>query len=185
MTTFADAMVGGGGTWTEAELDRAWEGVRRELERKRWEEREARRADVRASEAWLERQVELRIGDLHRETPDIESWSMETGLGYQASIQEALAIALTPYGPHAVKAALSTIKRHRVAFGTPGIPDRCVVVGGRAALLELKRPKGGVVSDVQREWHTAARRRGVFVTVIRSADEVGPALARARAGATE
>lgn len=185
MTTFADEMVGGVGTWSEAELDAAWEGVRRELERKRWEEREARRADVRASEAYLERMVELRLGTLQRETPDIETWALETGLGYQASIQEGLAAALAPYGPHAVKAALSTIKKHRVAFGTPGIPDRCVVVGGRAALLELKRPKGGVVSDVQHQWHDAARRRGVFVTVIRSADEVAPALARCRAGEVE
>lgn len=181
----AVSEVYGEQAWTEEELDRAWAGIRRELERKRLEEREARRADVRASEAYLERKVELRIGELQRQTPDIITWSNEVGIGYQASIQEGLARALAPYGPHAVKAALGEIKRHRVAFGESGSPDRWCVVGGRAAGLELKRAVGGVVRDNQIAWHNAARRRGCFVTVVRTPEEVDRAFERCRAGEVE
>lgn len=170
---------------TGEELDRAWEGIREALEAERRREAEERRANIKASEAYLDRMVQLRLGELQRQTPDIETWAQETGLGYNASIKGVLQGALAPFGPHAVAAALSAIAHHRVAYGEPGQPDRWVVVGGRAAGLELKRPKGGALQDNQRAWHDAARRRGVFVTVIRSADEVAPALARCRAGAVE
>lgn len=168
--------------WTEEELDAAWAGVVAQLERQRWEEREQRRQDAAASEAHLERRVLLQIGELQRATPTILAWRNEVGVGYQATILPALQGALAPFGPHAVSAALACIKRHRVAFGQPGQPDLWAVVDGRAAGLELKRAKGGVVSPVQQQWHAAARRRGCFVTVITDPGQVAPALDRARKG---
>lgn len=170
---------------TGDELDRAWEGIVAVLEAERLRQAEERRVNVKASEAYLDKQVQIRIGELQRITPTIETWAQETGLGYNASIKGVLQGALAPFGPHAVAAALSAIARHRVAYGEPGQPDRWAVVDGRAAGLELKRAKGGALQQNQRDWHDAARRRGVFVTVVREPDDVDRAFERVRRGAVE
>jgi len=50
--------------------------------------------------------------------------------------------------------------------GYKGIPDRLVVLpGGRIMFVELKRPKGGVVSGLQSWWHDTLKRLGAEVHV--------------------
>ena len=167
--------------WSAERLDAAWLGVVRELERQRREDLAERRAKAEGSEAHLERRVLLRIGELQRERPTLLAWRNEVGLGYQARVLHALQGALAPFGPPVVAAALHALKQHRVAFGQPGSPDLWAVTDGRAAGLELKTERGRL-SPVQEQWHEAARRRGVFVAVVRDEAEVGPALERARMG---
>lgn len=54
-----------------------------------------------------------------------------------------------------------------------GLPDRIVLLpGGRIFFVELKRPKGGVVSGAQRVVHSKLRRLGFQVDIVSSIDEV-------------
>ncbi len=140
------------------------------------------------SEALLERQVLLEIGRLQRRAlqPDIDIQRNEVGQGHPAAVRFALRTALQPFGPAAVAAMEQCLHRHRIVWGLGvGSPDLVGSVGGRWCGLELKREHGGVVSEVQEQWHSAARRRGCFVTVIRTVEEVAPALDRCRAGEVE
>lgn len=52
-----------------------------------------------------------------------------------------------------------------------GIPDRLVVYGGEVWLVELKRPSGKL-RDIQRAWHTRAKKNGIQVVVLYGADQV-------------
>lgn len=60
----------------------------------------------------------------------------------------------------------------------PGMPDLCVINGGRLIGIELKSDIGRV-SDVQAYCHDRLRRAGVPVAVCRSLDEVVAALVTA------
>ena len=78
-----------------------------------------------------------------------------------------------------------TVEQHFVkrcrAFGAwsvkgenvAGFPDRimCAPVG-RIAFVELKRPKGGVLSELQKEQHKRLRRLGFQVEVLWTKEEV-------------
>lgn len=47
-----------------------------------------------------------------------------------------------------------------------GAPDLFVLCDGQVILIESKRPKGGIVSDAQHEWHSEWRRHGGRVEVV-------------------
>ncbi len=134
------------------------------------------------SEAALERRVLLEFGRLQRIQPDMICTKVEVGVGYRGALLPALQRVLAPFGREVVAAALGEVKKHYLAYGQPGYPDLSVVAGGRWTGWELKTEVGRL-SPVQEEWHAAARRRGCLVEVIRSVDEVAPALVRARLGA--
>lgn len=51
--------------------------------------------------------------------------------------------------------------------------------------LEVKRAKGGVMSDEQHAWGALVRFKGGFYSAVRSVEEAKTALARARRGARE
>lgn len=54
-----------------------------------------------------------------------------------------------------------------------GLPDRIVFLpGGRTFLVELKRPKGGVLSPVQKVVHARLGRMGHEVATLWSTEEV-------------
>ncbi len=159
------------------ELDRQWLALLPHLER----ERRRRLGDRKDSEAYLERMVLRRVGEMQRQRPTLEVWRNEVGFGVQASVIPALQAALAPFGPQVIAAALGVIKRHRVAFGEPGSPDLWAIVDGRAAGLELKTAVGAL-SEVQRMKHAALRKRGVFVATVRSPEEAAAAIERARSG---
>jgi hypothetical protein len=140
--------------------------------------------------------VLLEIGRLQRKSlqPDIDIMKNEVGSGHPGTvafaIRDALAVALAPFGSAAIKAAQAAVSqalfRHRIVWGLGvGSPDLVGSVGGRWCGLELKREHGGVVSEVQEQWHNAARKRSCFVTVIRTVEEVAPALDRCRRGEVE
>jgi len=58
-------------------------------------------------------------------------------------------------------------------FGVVGIPDRLVLGPGRLfTFVELKRPRGGVVSGKQERWHTRLRDWGFEVEVLSSKEAV-------------
>lgn len=53
-----------------------------------------------------------------------------------------------------------------------GFPDLlCLWAGGRGAFLEVKRPKGGVTSDAQKEMHDKLNAMGWPCRVVKSVDE--------------
>lgn len=57
--------------------------------------------------------------------------------------------------------------------GYKGIPDRLVLMPGpRIALVELKRPRGGVWSRAQQVWHNRLTAMGIECAVLRSVEEV-------------
>ena len=70
--------------------------------------------------------------------------------------------------------------KHRVRIGEPGMPDWICVPGGRvhghlrpaAFFLELKRSKGGQLSDAQSRWIYDATEDGLLVCVCRGLDEL-------------
>lgn len=62
----------------------------------------------------------------------------------------------------------------------PGVPDLCLPVarGGYHGLyVELKRTKGGAVSDVQGDWHKALVHEGYAVVVCYGCDQAWGAIA--------
>lgn len=135
----------------------------------------------RVPEAVVEREVLLRIGRV----PDLFITRNEVGLLYKPTIQASLRGALAPWGPDAVRAALDAIMKHRMMVGLGvGSPDLCGALGGRAGGLEVKALDGEVSED-QARWHRAARRKGIFVAVVRSADEAEAAVERWRRGESE
>ena len=133
----------------------------------------------RVTEAQVEREVLLALG----RQPGCLLLKNEVAGAYLAGPTRAdLERALAPWGHLAVQAALAVLQRHHRPFGLgKGSPDLVGVVDGRAIGLELKAPDG-VVADHQATWHEAARRRGMFVAVVRSADEALEAVARSRKG---
>ena len=140
------------------------------------------------SEARLERLTLLEVGRLQRRAlaRDIDIQKNEVGQGFTADTRFALRVALAPFGPQAIAAAEQVLHRHRIVWGLGvGSPDLVGSVAGRWCGLELKREHGGVVSPAQEQWHSAARARGCFVAVIRTVEEVAPALDRCRAGGVE
>lgn len=65
--------------------------------------------------------------------------------------------------------------------GVRGYPDRIVKLPGvEAFLVELKRPKGGVVSEVQKVRHAELRRLGWRVYLARDRGEVDAIIAQER-----
>lgn len=54
-----------------------------------------------------------------------------------------------------------------------GLPDRLLLLpGGRAFFVELKKPKGGVVSPIQKRVHRMLATLGFPVHILSSKDEV-------------
>ncbi len=135
----------------------------------------------RKPEAAVEREVLRAVGAL----PRVLLLKNEVGFGHPRAVRYALQEALSKFGPAAVATALSVLDRHTIRWGLgTGSPDLVGCVDSRAGGLELKAPDG-VVSEEQRQWHAAARRRGLFVGVVRSAEEAQAAIQRWRAGEVE
>ena len=60
-----------------------------------------------------------------------------------------------------------------VCPGWSGVPDRIgLLPGGRIVFVELKRPKGGVVSDLQKWWAKELRGLGFEVWFIKNEEEL-------------
>ena len=60
-----------------------------------------------------------------------------------------------------------------------GTPDRLVIMQNYVALVELKRPKGGVVSAVQAVRHKRLRALGIEVHLLYTKEAVAAFIARA------
>jgi hypothetical protein len=132
----------------------------------------------RVTEAQVEREVLLALG----RAPGVLVLKNEVGSGLTGDVVHALQRALEPWGPLAQAAAHAVLQRHRIVYGLgKGSPDLVGIVDGRAFALELKAPDGAL-ADHQAAWHVAARRRGAFVAVVRSAEEANQAVARCREG---
>lgn len=103
------------------------------------------------------------------------------GSGHPANIGALLRSALQPWGPRAVEAAERVLQCNRISWGLgKGSPDLPFIVDGdRAGWLELKTEDGRLSPD-QVVWHQAARRRGMFVEVVRAVDEAVDAVRRRR-----
>lgn len=60
-----------------------------------------------------------------------------------------------------------------VSPGEAGVPDRIVLLpGGRIAFVETKRPKGGVLSPLQKYWGRTLRGMGFDVWVVWDAEDL-------------
>lgn len=54
-----------------------------------------------------------------------------------------------------------------VCPGWTGVPDRIILLpGGRVIFAELKRPKGGRLSELQRWWHTKLQYLGFLAWIV-------------------
>lgn len=60
-----------------------------------------------------------------------------------------------------------------VCPGRSGVPDRIVLLpGGRIAFVELKRPKGGRVSELQKYWANKLEAAGFKWYLLKDGDDV-------------
>lgn len=60
-----------------------------------------------------------------------------------------------------------------VCPGQSGVPDRIVLMpGGKVAFCELKRPKGGKVSGLQKWWLDELTRLGFKAYLIKNEDDI-------------
>lgn len=66
--------------------------------------------------------------------------------------------------------AAAALRRRGVENGLADL--RFVLVGGKSAEIELKRPVGGRVSDDQKEWRRRVEGAGGLYAIARSLDEV-------------
>lgn len=58
-------------------------------------------------------------------------------------------------------------------LGRRGFFDRMAILpGGKVWFVELKRPKGGIVSEHQKEWHDAVRSRGGAVHLLYTKEQI-------------
>ena len=167
------------------------------------------------SEAALERATLIQFSQLQRAQPDMICTKVEVGTGFRGTLLPALQAALAPFGKVVVQTAMAELKRHYLRYGEVGFPDLAFVVGGHFAGVELKKGAhvrcgacgwegavgavacgscggtamralaAGELSDQQKQWHDAARKRGAFVMTLRDPADLGPALDRARRGAVE
>lgn len=72
--------------------------------------------------------------------------------------------------------------RYGLGTGSPDLVGGLFAPHGRVFCLEVKTATGRV-SDEQKCWHAAARKRGWFVAVVRTPEEAVAAVHRAIAGA--
>ena len=113
----------------------------------------------------------------------------------ESTIQKAIRVELTKPGSGVFVTRCNTglfLPQHggapvRCGLGN-GTPDLVGCISdpnspyfGRGFCLETKTPAGRIRPD-QIAWATAARKRGVFVAVVRSVDEARAARGRAMAG---
>jgi len=60
-----------------------------------------------------------------------------------------------------------------MAVGQRGFFDRIIILpGGRVIFAEIKRPRGGVISPHQRQYHELFERLGVEACVVRSHEDI-------------
>jgi hypothetical protein len=59
-----------------------------------------------------------------------------------------------------------------VSPGNSGIPDRIVICGGKVWFVELKKPKGGVVSKLQLFRQRQFRKHGVEIVYLWTYEDV-------------
>jgi hypothetical protein len=63
-------------------------------------------------------------------------------------------------------------KRRNKATGlNPGLPDLIAIVNDNLVWIEMKRKKGGVLSQAQKDWIEALERAGQTVYVCKGAEE--------------
>jgi len=75
--------------------------------------------------------------------------------------------------PNGARTSYSQAKRLKAEGMQAGVPDLCLPVarkGWHAMYLEVKRQKGGRVSEMQRWWGERLRQEGNFVVVVRGAE---------------
>lgn len=80
--------------------------------------------------------------------------------------------------PNGGKRHIKTAVKMKAAGVKPGIPDiiifdppPCYMMGSKGAMIELKRSKGGKVSDTQQEWLDYLGASGWSVAVCKGIDE--------------
>ena len=56
--------------------------------------------------------------------------------------------------------------------GTAGVPDRIVIMNGQICFVELKRPTGGRISDMQKWRINQLRRQGMKAYVLRKQEQI-------------
>ena len=77
------------------------------------------------------------------------------------------------------RALVGMVKRHGglclkwVCPGWSGVPDRIILLpGGRIIFVELKRPKGGEVRELQKWWHRKLNALGFLCWVIFNREDI-------------
>lgn len=86
---------------------------------------------------------------------------------------------MTPPERDIERALVGMVKLHGglclkwVCPGWAGVPDRIILLPGvRILFVELKRPKGGRLSELQKWWHRKLRDLGFQVWVIWSHEDI-------------
>jgi len=64
------------------------------------------------------------------------------------------------------------VKNRNTRLGVrPGLPDLVAIINDNLVWLEMKRQKGGVVSQSQKEWHEALEKAGQTIVVAKGAEQ--------------
>jgi len=86
--------------------------------------------------------------------------------GYLLMLQRQGKISVYSHIPHETYTKSWNVKRKNKLKGVrAGVPDYIIVIKGRVVFLELKREKGGVVSQDQKEWLAAVDDKLTVATV--------------------
>ena len=109
----------------------------------------------------------------HEEQVAVMAWA-----GVMAARFPALRLLFAvPNGARTGMRTAVKLKREGLRAGVPDLFLPAARAGYNGLFLELKRVKGGRVSDVQREWHAELRLAGYAVAVCHGADEAQQCLA--------
>lgn len=91
------------------------------------------------------------------------SWKSRTNCDPEAKVERHLKDKVTNLGGLCWKFT---------SPGTKGVPDRIVILNDILCFVELKRPKGGRITDMQ-EWRIKQlAKNGQFACVIKNTDQV-------------
>lgn len=112
----------------------------------------------------IKKKISPSIAKKTRKSPDNEEEREQIGFvsWFRRTFPSLLIFAI----PNGEKRSISVAKRIKISGGVSGIPDLCICFpGGLVIWVEMKKIKGGVISDKQKNIHDILRSLGHTVII--------------------